>query len=153
VGGLITIGLLIAWQWLFSIAFVPLVRASFPANQANAAIWAISLFGAYALYALFIYVPVVALRPDIAFVKALREGVGEGVKLFRWTILFVIAFSLPALPFLMAMQLATTFMVTRMRPEMIVVVTAIYTTLISLGTYLTYAAAARLHWASAVEEA
>jgi sulfite exporter TauE/SafE len=89
----------------------------------------------------------------MTFVGALRGGISEGLRLFKWTVLYLLLFALPALPFLMAIQLGTAFMAERMRPEMIAVVVAIYSILISFATYLTYAAAARLHWASQVEEA
>ena len=153
VAGLFTIALLAGWQWLFNTALVPFIRASFPGLQATAAIWGGSLAVSYCLSALFLYVPILALQPDTSLVKALREGIREGLRLFKWTVLYVLIFALPALPFLMAVQLGTSFLATRMRPEMIAAVLAIYATLISLATYLTYAAAARLHWASQVEEA
>jgi hypothetical protein len=153
VAGLLTLALLVGWQWLFGKAVVPLIRASFPGLQATAAIWALSLVGAYSLSALFLYVPVIALQRNMTFVGALRGGIGEGVRLFKWTLLYMLLFSLPALPFLMAIQLGTAFMAERMRPEMIAIVVGIYSILISFATYLIYAAAARLHWASQVEEA
>ncbi|HEU4940064.1 MAG TPA: hypothetical protein VFT97_00440 [Candidatus Eisenbacteria bacterium] len=153
VAGLMTLALLAGWQWLFGKAVVPLIRASFPGLQASAAIWGLSLLGAYSLSALFLYVPVMALHRNMTFVGALRGGIGEGFRLYKWTVLYVLLFSLPALPFLMAIQLGTAFMAERMRPEMIAVVVGIYSILISFATYLTYAAAARLHWASQVEEA
>ena len=150
---LLTFVVLSGWQWLFNRALVPLIRASFPGLQATAAIWGLSLVVSYCLSALFLYVPILALHPDTSLVKALREGIREGFRLFKWTVLYFFIFALPALPFLMAVQLGTSFLATRMRPEMIAVVIAIYAILISLATYLTYAAAARLHWASQVEEA
>ncbi|HET9940926.1 MAG TPA: hypothetical protein VFR25_07475 [Candidatus Eisenbacteria bacterium] len=153
IAGLLTFALLSGWQWLFKVALVPLIRASFPGLQATAAIWGLSLVVSYSLSALFIYVPILALQPGSSLVKALREGIREGVRLFKWTVLYLFVFALPALPFLMAVQLGTAFLATRMRPEMIAVVLAIYAILISVATYLTYAAAARLHWASQVEEA
>ena len=153
VAGLATILLLFGWQWLFGRSLAPLVRASFPSLQANLSIWAVSVFGAYTFSALFLYVPIVGLRRDMTFSKILREGIGEGFRLYKWTILYILVFSLPALPFLMVMQLTAGFIAERMRPEMIAVVIMIYAILISLGTYLTYAAAARLHWASQMEEA
>jgi hypothetical protein len=153
IAGLLTFGLLWLWQWLFNQALVPLLRASFPGFQGNLIIWSITLVGAYALSALFLYVPIVAIRSEGSIWVALKDGIAEGVRLFKWTLLFVLGFSLPALPFLMVMQLMTGFMSERMRPEIIVVVTAIYSILISAGTYLTYAAAARLHWASQMEDA
>lgn len=153
VAGLLTIGFVLLWQWLFARAFVPLLRASFSGLQGNLLIWGLSLLGSYSISVLFLYVPVVAVDPGRPMWSALREGVAEGLRLFKWTILYVILFALPAMPFLMAMQLTAGFIAQRMRPEMIAVVTGLYVILISLGTYLTYAAAARLHWASQMEDA
>ena len=153
VAGLLTIGLLFLWQWLFNQAFVPLLRGSFPGFRGNLLIWILSLLGSYSLSALFLYVPIVAVRPQGPMWGALKDGIAEGVRLFKWTILYVFLFSLAALPFLMVMQLTAGFVAERMRPEMIVIVIALYSILISLGTYLTYAAASRLHWASQMEDA
>jgi hypothetical protein len=153
VGFLATVALVISWQWLFNKAFVQLIRSSFPALQANAAIWTLSLLGSYALSSLFLYVPIVAVDPGRPMWSALKDGILEGVRLFKWTILIVLVFALPAMPFLLAMQMMVSFMVERMRPEMIAIVVGLYAILISAGTYLTYAATARLHWASQVEEA
>jgi hypothetical protein len=153
IAGLVNLGLLFGWQWLFNQALVPLLRASFPGFQGNVTIWGISLLGAYALSAVLLYVPIVAIGPGATLVPALKNGVAEGVKLFKWTLLFVLVFSLPAMPFLLVMQLMVGFISERMRPEMVAVIIAIYSILISLGTYLAYAAAARLHWASQMEEA
>ena len=153
IAGLLTFALLLAWQWLFNQSLVPLLRASFPGFQGNVMIWSITLIGAYALSAIFLYVPIVAIRSEGSILAALKDGIAEGVRLFKWTLLFVLVFSLPALPFLMVMQLMTGFISERMRPEMIVIVIAMYSILISAGTYLAYAAAARLHWASQMEDA
>lgn len=145
--------LLWAWQWIFNQALVPLIRASLPQIQSAALIWGVSMLGSYSLSALFLYVPVVALHPGSTFMGSLKEGIREGLRLFKWTILYVLIFALPAMPFLMVMQLGMSFIAERMRPEMVVVLIGLYATLISLATYLTYAAAARLHWASQMEDA
>jgi hypothetical protein len=81
------------------------------------------------------------------------KGSRRGLRLYKWTILYVLIFALPRHALLMVMQLGMSFIAERMRPEMVVVLIGLYATLISLATYLTYAAAARLHWASQMEDA
>ena len=153
VAGILMALLLWGWQWLFNQAIVPLVRASLPGFQSNAIIWAGSMLGAYSLSALFLYVPIIALQPGAKLVGAIRDGLREGARLYKYTILYVLIFALPAIPFLMAMQLGMAFIAERMSPEVVVVLVGLYSILISLATYLTYASAARLHWASQMEEA
>ena len=48
---------------------------------------------------------------------------------------------------LLVVQSRPGFIVSKMRPELIPIALMLYAVLISAATYLTYAAAARLHWA------
>lgn len=145
---LANVGLLAGWQWLFTKGPGPFLTHAFPGFTGAALAWGLGVLGAYAIAALFIYVPIVAVRPGTRFGEALRSGIGEGVRLFRYTLAFIILFALPVLPVLLLVQSRPAFIVERMRPEIIPFALMLYAVLISAATYLTYAAAARLHWAA-----
>jgi hypothetical protein len=153
VAALLNLGILSAWQWVISVGPPLLLRTEQLDPDAVLVTWAISLLGAYAAAALFLYVPVAAIRSGATFVEAIRQGVSEGLRLFGYTLLLVIAFSLPSLPALFLVQLQPMLLLEKLRPEMIGYGLALYMILASLGTYLTYASVARLHWADQMEEA
>src|SRR5262249_46944721 len=130
----------------------PLLRASLPGFGGIVLVWTVSVVGAYALSAILFYIPIVAVRPGTTIPLALRDGLVEGRELFRYTVFLLVAFALPALPFLMITQLKAQFVAERLRPELIAVALALYCALISMASYFTYGAAARLHWAAQAEE-
>jgi len=148
----LNVGLLYVWQWLVNVGPAPLFRASLPGFPGILVVWAVSVLGAYALSAVLIYVPIAAVRPGATFGTSMKEGLGEGRELFGYTVFLLLAFALPALPFLMVTQLKAAFIAERMRPELVAVALALYSTLISMASYFTYGAAARLHWAAKAEE-
>ena len=152
VAATLNVGILYAWQWLINVGPAPLFRASLPGFPGTIVIWIVSVLGAYALSAILIYIPIVAVRPGTTFAAAFRDGFAEGRELFAYTVFLLIAFALPALPFLMITQLKAAFIAERLRPELIAFALALYSMLISIATYFTYGAAARLHWAASAEE-
>jgi hypothetical protein len=154
VASLLSLGLLSGWQWIVvGLGPAALLRGWVPGFAGVVMVWGISLLGAYAVAALFLYVPVVAIRPRATFVDALRDGVSEGTHLLGFTLLLVVLFSLPTLPALFIVQLQSGFLVEKLRPEVVGYGLAIYMILTSLASYLTYAAVARLHWADQAEYA
>ena len=144
--------LLIGWQELVGRALAPTLRAALPGFAGAALIWVLSVLGAYAITAILLYIPVVAIGRGVTLRESLQGGIAEGAALFLYTLLFIVIFSLPALPLLLATQILAGFIVDRLRPELIAVVLAAYAITISVATYLTYAAAARLHWAGQQSE-
>jgi hypothetical protein len=150
---LLNLALLSGWQWFLNAGPGSLARSALPGFQGIAVTWGISLLGAFTIAALFIYVPVVAIRPGVRYIQAIRLGVREGRRLLLYTLFLVLLFSLPALPVLMMLQLKTALLVEKLRPEVVGYGLGLYMILISVGTYLTYAAAARLHWAGEEEGA
>jgi hypothetical protein len=148
----LNLGLLYLWQWLVNVGPAPLFRASLPGFPGILVVWAVSVIGAYALSAILIYVPIAAVRPGANFRSSMKEGLGEGRELFGYTVFLLLAFALPALPFLMVTQLKAAFIAERLRPEIVAIALAFYSTLISAASYFSYAAAARLHWAAKAEE-
>jgi len=152
VAAALNVVILYAWQWLVNVGPAPLFRASLPGFQGIILVWLVSVLGAYALTAILIYIPIAAVRPRTTFMAALKDGLSEGRELFGYTVFLLVAFALPALPFLMITQLKAAFIAERLRPELIAFALALYSTLISIATYFTYGAAARLHWAASAEE-
>jgi len=152
VAAALNVAILYAWQWLVNVGPAPLFRASLPGFQGIILVWLVSVLGAYALTAILIYFPIAAVRPRTTFMGAMKAGLSEGRELFGYTVFLLVAFSLPALPFLMITQLKAAFIAERLRPELIAFALALYSTLISIATYFTYGAAARLHWAASAEE-
>lgn len=146
------VALLWAWQWLFRNGPAPLITRALPGFPGAAVAWFVGILGAYAIAAIFIYVPIVAVGRGATVGSALSVGLREGFSLFRFTLFFIFLFALPVLPFLLAVQSRPDFIVARMRPELIPILLLVYAVLISAATYLTYAAAARLHWAGDVPE-
>jgi hypothetical protein len=140
------VGLLWGWQWIFQNGPAPLITRALPGFLGAAIAWFVGVLGAYAIAAVFIYVPIVAIRRGSTFGSALSEGLREGLGLFRFTLFFIFLFALPVLPVLLIVQSRPAFIVSRMRPELIPLALMVYAVLISAATYLTYAAAARLHW-------
>jgi len=152
VAAALNVVILYAWQWLVNVGPAPLFRASLPGFQGIILVWLVSVLGAYALTAILIYIPIAAVRPRTTFMGAMKDGLSEGRELFGYTVFLLVAFALPALPFLMITQLKAAFIAERLRPELIAFALALYSTLISIATYFTYGAAARLHWAASAEE-
>jgi len=152
IAAILNFGLLLAWQWLINVGPAPLFKASVPGFGGLVLVWLISVVGAYALSAILLYIPIAAVRPATTIPLALKDGLSEGRELFAYTVFFLLAFALPALPFLMITQLKAAFIADRLRPELVAIALALYCTLISVASYFTYGAAARLHWAAQAEE-
>ena len=144
--------LLEIWQWLLTLGPVPIMKAVLPGFAGVAVVWGVAIVVAFSVSALFIYVPIVSLRAGASFRERLVKGFQEGVRLFRHTIYFIFFFSWPALAFLFVAQLRTAFVIAKMRPEIVAVLLLAYAVLISVASYLIYAASVRLHSAEQSEE-
>ncbi|HET9951997.1 MAG TPA: hypothetical protein VFS09_09410 [Candidatus Eisenbacteria bacterium] len=109
------------------------------------ATWAVSVLVGYAITTLFVYVPIVAVASDIAPMAALSGGLRDGLSRFWVTFPIAVVFSLPALLLQLAVQTSGSFLATRTRPENIAYVLIGYAILGSVGTYLLWSMATRLH--------
>lgn len=145
--------LLEIWQAIVNVGPVPIMKATLPGAAGTVVVWVIAVVVAFGVAALFIYIPIVSVLPGQTFRSRLVGGFQEGVRLFRHTVFFIFFFSWPALVFLFVTQLRTAFVLERMRPELVAILVAIYSILISVASYLIYASAARLHWAESEEPA
>jgi hypothetical protein len=149
---LAAVGLLLGWQWVLSAWLGPAIQGAIPI-QGTATVWGVSILGAYLISAVFLYVPIAAISPDSRPGAALADGFREGLSLIGFSLFFILAFSWPALPLLMFVQLGASFISDKLRPEVIGILLGLYAAIVSVASYFTYAAAARLHWAAQVNEA
>jgi hypothetical protein len=109
------------------------------------ATWAVSVGVGYAILTLFVYVPIVAVASEIAPMEAFRRGVREGLNRFWFTLPIAILFSLPALLVQLVVQVRGSFIASRTQPENIAYLLLAYAVLGSVGTYLLWSTATRLH--------
>ncbi len=138
-------GLLLGWQWVVAAGFSRFFPSTTPGDAGFVAVWTLSVLGAYAIAALFVYVPIVAVVGEIPFGETLWEGIHDGLYYFRSTWILIVLLSLPALPFLLLTQLRAVEIVDRLRPELVALLLLIYSALVSISSYLIFAAAMRLH--------
>lgn len=139
------LGLLLLWQSIVAGRPASTILSALPGLQGRVALWGLSVLGAYVISALFIYVPMVALRPRRSFAGAIRGGLREGRILLLHTLFLIVLFSWPALPFLIFAQLIAASIVENLRPEFVAGILAIYAALVSVASYLIFAAAYRFH--------
>lgn len=149
---LVVFGLLYLWQLVIPYTLEPAVRFAvwrfgFVAPLLT---WFLGSLGGFAITALSLYVPVVAIGEG-AGMASIARGVGDGLRLFWTTFLFLVAFSLVPLLVQGLLQMNGASLVDKLRPEVIGWLLVVYAILASLANYFVYAAAVRCH-ASAVKE-
>jgi len=71
----------------------------------------------------------------------------EGLKLLAPTAMIVVVASCVALPFVAAAQTSAAVIASKMRPEIVLLLVAIYATITSFANYIIYASVLRMHWA------
>ena len=145
VAWLVQAGLIAAWDAAVEAWASHRLTTTLPGDSGFLAGWALNVLGAYAISAIFIYVPIVAVRDEGTFAQTIRDGLAEGLALFRHTWLFIVVLSLPALLFLLLAQLQAASIVNRLQPELVALLLAIYAAMVSIATYLIFGAARRLH--------
>lgn len=144
--------LLFWWQSIVSDRLAGYVQYALSGFQAVLTVWLVSLLGAFAIAAIFLYIPIVAIRSGSSFLKVLRRGVREGFAFLWCTLFFILFFSWPALLFLLATQLQADVIVRELRPEVVALLLGIYAALMSVASYFTFAAASRFHRASRADK-
>jgi len=137
--------LFVGWDELVEAFSAHQLLATMPGESGFMIAWALNVLGAYAISAVFLYVPIVAVRDPGTFSQTIRDGLAEGFALFRHTWLFILVLSLPALPFLLLAQLQAASIVNRLQPELVVLLLAVYAAVGSIASYLIFGAARRLH--------
>jgi hypothetical protein len=146
---LVAEALIVGWQWIINNRSVVqaiggVLRGG---TAAMVAVAVLAMLVGYALWTLFVYVPVAAVQPGRSAGAALAEGIREGVARFFPTYLVVIGLSLPAAAVLLVLQVMGEFLVGQIRPEIIGVLIGLYVVFSVLATFFVYNAASRYHQA------
>jgi hypothetical protein len=155
VAALLCEGLILGWQWVLNQPAVvkgigSVLRGGFAASLG---VTLLGMLVGYAIWTLFVFIPVSAVQPGRGFGTAFGGGLREAFANFLPTYLVVIAISLPAAAILLVLQVMGSFLVTQIRPEIIGVLIGLYAVLSMLATFFIYSAAARWHQARAREAA
>lgn len=139
-------GLAFLWQILVPVLVRPVlgivIRGGYELNLAT---WAVSVLVGYAITVIFAYVPIVAVQRPAPPLETLRSGVQRGLARFGLTFPMAVLFSLPALLLQLAVQVMGSTLANRTRPENIAYLLLAYAVLGSIGTYLLWSMATRLH--------
>jgi hypothetical protein len=114
--------------------------------KADLVTWLVGVIVAFAVAAVFLYVPIRAVEEGTSFADALKGGIAEGFRSFVPTLLLMLVFSWPALLVLALVQVEPSLIVTRFRPELIAVLLGVTAVMNSFVNYFIYSAASRLHW-------
>ncbi|MGE5176487.1 MAG: hypothetical protein ACM3JJ_08955 [Hyphomicrobiales bacterium] len=149
---LLVFGLLYLWQLALPYTLAPAVRFlvfrfGFLAPGLT---WFLGSLVGFAISALSLYVPIVAIGEG-AGMASIARGIGDGLRLFWTTFLFLVAFSLLPLIVQGVLQANGASLTDKLRPEVVGWILVFYAILASLANFYVYAAAVRLH-ASAVKE-
>ena len=149
VAALVSEALIVGWQWVINHrAVVSALRGALRGGMpAAAGIAILGLLVGYAIWTIFVYVPVAAVQPGRSFGAALADGIREGLARFFPTFLVVIGLSLPAAAVLLVLQTMGGFLVGQIRPEIIGILIAVYVIFSMLATFFVYNAVSRFYQA------
>lgn len=152
---LVSEAMIVGWQWVINQRAVlnALNGALHGGMPAAAGVATLGLLVGYAIWTVFVYVPVAAVQPGRPIVAALADGIRVGLAKFFPTFLIVIGLSLPAAAVLLVLQTMGGFLVGQIRPEIIGVLIGVYVVFSMLATFFVYNAVARFYQARAGEEA
>jgi len=143
---LLSFALLFAWEYLLQVGPSRWFHAFRGGYVGDLLTWCFGVLGAFALAAIFLYVPVRAVSDGGSFGDSLLGGILEGLRTLGPTLFIVLRFAWPTLLFLAPIQILPRLIVTRFHPEIIAILLAIAAVLNSFVNYFIYSATARLHW-------
>lgn len=145
VAGLLLIGA--AWNWQRHAArpIRTWIAGFAPAPLGDNFGWLVVTLGGYAIYALLLYVPVAAVQARTNPVRAFGLGVRFGLRAWVPTFVFSAFFGSVSMLIQYVLERHGAFLLTRLRPETILVFLGLYAIVTSLSSYITYGAAARLY--------
>jgi hypothetical protein len=155
IGAILSTILIVGIQWVLGQQAVSgtirgLLRGGF-IGTAGVAI--VGMLAGYAVWTLFVYVPVSSVQPGRSLGAKFAAGFREGLENFLPTYVVVIGLSLPAAAILLVLQVMGIFLVGQIRPEIIGVLIGLYSLLSMLATFFIYSAAARYYQARRGEAA
>jgi hypothetical protein len=138
---------LLGWQWVGAKLVSPALGGAGADWQGRLMAWGVMVLGSYAISAVFLYIPVRAVQRGAGFAGAVGSGLAEGFQLLPRTTFVILLAGLLGIPFLVTLQMHAATIVSRMRPELVLLLLALYAVASSVTNYLVYASAMRLHWA------
>ena len=137
---------LLAWEFLLQVGPSRWIHSFLGGIKGDILTWLVGILVAFAVAAVFLYVPIRAVEDGATFGGSLGGGLGEGIRKFGATLLLMLVFSWPALVVLALIQIQPALVVTRFRPELMAVLLAIAAVLNTFVNYFIYSAGSRLHW-------
>ena len=146
VGYLLNVVLLIGWELLVDIGPRRWFSGLLGGIKGELVSWCLGVLVAFAIAAVFLYVPIRAVEETSTFRDSLWGGILEGLRSFTPTLFLVLAIAWPTVLLLAPLQIFSNVIVTKFRPELTVALLAALAILSSFVNYLIYSAASRLHW-------
>ncbi|HSQ59218.1 MAG TPA: hypothetical protein VLT84_02100 [Acidobacteriota bacterium] len=143
--GLAGVGCLWGWQRWVAPAAGPFIRNFIPGPSAVFLTWVVAVLGGYLTLSLLLYIPVAAVQARSSLPRAIALGLRFGVRALPVTLILAVAFGLPAIGIQYFLERQSSMILTKLRPETIAVLLAVYAAFTSIATYLTYGMAARLY--------
>jgi hypothetical protein len=143
--GLAGVGAILGWQHLAAASVRNALRGTAPPPLGDVVAWMGTTIGPYAIMALLLYIPIAAVQPRTNPVRAIGMGLRFGLRSWGATIGFMLVFAIPALVVQYVLEKHGAFLVTRLRPEVVVAFLAFYAAAASVATYLSYVTGARLY--------
>jgi len=139
------VGCVWGWQQFGAPTAAPFIRQALPGGLGGFAGWAVTVLGGYVVISLLLYVPVAAVQARTNMGRALVRGIRFGFRALPLTCLIAILFGLPAIGVQFILERQGSFILTKLRPEVMAVALGVYATLTSFATYFTYSTVARLY--------
>lgn len=146
VGYLLNVGLLIAWEYLLGVGPRRWIGSALDGLQGELVIWGLGMLVAFAIAAVFLYVPIRAVEAGSRFGDSLWGGIQEGLRSLGPTLFLVLVFAWPTTLLLAPLQIGSGLIVSRVRPELTAVLLAVVAIVNSFVNYFIFAAASRMHW-------
>lgn len=146
VGYVMNVALLIAWEYVLAVGPRRWIESALGGLKGELLIWGLGTLVAFAIAAVFIYIPIRAVEERSKFGDALWGGIREGLKSFLPTFFIVLVFAWPAMLLLAPLQIAPNLIITRVRPELTAILLSLVAVANSFVNYFIFAAASRLHW-------
>jgi len=143
--GLAAIGCIWGWQRYASPHLMTAWRQWVSDPMGGFLGWLAITLGGYAILSLVLYIPVAAVQARTNPIRAVAYGLRFGIRSWPLTLLYAVFFGAPAILIQFLLERQGGFILSRLRPEVIVAFLAVYAAATSLATHLTYGTAARLY--------
>lgn len=152
IAGALIVGVVWSWQRYLAPPVSLFIKNGVRPPWGDYLAWLTVVIGGYLVVALLLYVPVAAVQARTNPVRAFFRGVRFGFRAWIFTAFFAVLFGLPAILIQWVLERQGMLLITRLRPELILIGLAIYAAFTSVSTYLTYATAARFYRIARAED-